>query len=89
MLDLTKPVPREDKVVEPKRLTVNNEEPEEEAMVKGLALAAAWTVRVEVLVVVPTAKRLETVAEPVMAKVEPPLFQRKLAEEAVLDAPVA
>ena len=82
-------MPREDKVVEPKRLTVNNEEPEEEAMVKGLALAAAWTVRVEVLVVVPTAKRLETVAEPVMAKVEPPLFQRKLAEEAVLDAPVA
>ena len=80
---------KEERVVEPLPATVKREEPVEEATVKGLTLAPAWTVKVEVLVVVPTAKRLEIVEEPVMAKVEPLLFQRKLAEEAVVEAPVA
>ncbi len=43
----------------------------------------------EALVVVPIAKRLLIVVEPVIPKVEPPLFQIKLAEPAVLEAPVA
>ena len=80
---------REEMVVEPFPATVNKVAPEEEAIVRGVTLAAAWTVRVEVLVVVPIARRLEMVEEPVKLKVEPVLFQRKLAEEAVEEAPVA
>ena len=80
---------REDKVVEPFTPMVNRAVPVEEATVKGVTPPAAWTVKVEVLVVVPTANKLETVVEPVTVRVEPVLFQRKLAEEAVLEAALA
>ena len=46
-------------------------------------------VRVAVLVEVPTERMLEMVEEPVMARVEPELFQTRLAEEAVVEAAVA
>lgn len=36
-----------------------------------------------------TVNKLEMVVEPVTVKVEPALFQRKLPEEAVEEAPVA
>lgn len=89
-MDFTKPaVFKEAMVVEPLTATVNREVPVEEAMVKGLTLAPAWTNRVELLVVVPMAKRLEMVEEPVMVRVEPVLFQVKLLEPAVEEAPVA
>jgi hypothetical protein len=89
LTERTIPVAKEEMLVEPLPKTWKRVKPEEEAMVKGVTLAPAWTVRVEVLVVVPTAKILEIVAEPVIPRLELVLFQRKLADEAVLLAPVA
>jgi hypothetical protein len=86
---VTTPVVKLERVVEPLWLTVSKLAPVEETIWKGLTAAVPWIVKVAVLVVVPTAKTLETVVEPVIPKVEPELFQTKLAEEAVVEAPVA
>jgi hypothetical protein len=70
------------------------------AVLKAVMVGAWDTVRLVMVVVAkvemadtdkvpPTVKRLEIVAEPVMPKVLLVLFQRKLAEEAVVEAPVA
>jgi hypothetical protein len=75
-------------VVEPVGAMLNMEEPEEEAMTKGLTAAIPWTLKVFCMVVVPTFKMLDTVVVPVIAKVAAELFQVKLAEPAVVEAAV-
>ena len=58
----TTPVPKEERVVEPKALTENREEPEEEARVKmgTVVVAMFWTNRMEVgaVVLIPTLEPL-------------------------------
>ena len=72
----------------PKGVTERMVAPLEEATTKGLFVPLPWNVTVLVGVVVPTSKMLEMVAVPVMAKVEEALNHWKLAEPAVVDAPV-
>ena len=55
-LDLTSPVPREERVVEPFEATDNRDVPDEEATVKRVtegAVEVPWTYKVEVGAVVP------------------------------------
>ena len=86
-VDLTIPAPREEIVVEPETVRVP-------VMLVVAKLEIPETVKAVVEafcneVLPETVRRLEIVVEPVMARVEPVLFQRKLPEEAVLEAPVA